>query len=304
MIPSMRFSFWTGNGQTWADTLDGCQHAGATGWDGIWVADHFMPNEENVDQPIHEAWSLLAAIAASVPDVRIGPLVAGNTYRNPALTAKIAATIDHISGGRVVLGLGAGWQENEHEKYDFEFSTVKGRLDRLEEACEIITGLFRDNRTNFAGEHYTFNDAPLDPKPVQDRLPLLLGGGGEKRTLKITAKYADEWNYWVEPDLLVHKNAVLDGHCENIGRDPGEIKRTAVALMFIAEDEAGVAKVRGRDLGRATILGTVDEVVDIIGRYQEAGCDELIVPDFTFGPLERKKATMDLFIERVAPNFR
>ncbi|MFT5531433.1 MAG: F420-dependent oxidoreductase-like protein [Candidatus Poriferisodalaceae bacterium] len=300
----MRFSFWTGNGQTWEDTLDGCQHAAATGWDGIWYADHFMPNEDNVDQPIHEAWSILAAIAATVPDVRIGPLVAGNTYRNPALTAKIASTIDHISGGRVILGLGAGWQENEHEKYDFDFSTVGGRLNKLEEACEIVTSLLRNERTNFSGEHYNFTDAPLDPKPVQERLPLLLGGGGEKRTLKITAKYADEWNYWVEPDLLVHKNAVLDGHCNDIGRDPAEIKRTAVALMFIAEDEAGIAKMRGRDFGRATILGTAEEVIDTVGRYIEAGCDELIVPDFTFGDLERKKATMDLFIERVAPNFR
>ena len=136
----MRFSFWTGNGQSWEDTLEGCRYAESTGWDGIWYADHFMPNEDNVDQPIHEAWSVLAAIAACVPRVRIGPLVAGNTYRNPALTAKIAATIDHISGGRVVLGIGAGWQENEHEKYGFDFSPVKGRLARLDAAGPASNG--------------------------------------------------------------------------------------------------------------------------------------------------------------------
>ena len=172
----MRFSFWTGNGQSWEDTLEGCRYAEATGWDGIWYADHFMPNEENVDQPIHEAWSVLAAIAASVPRVRIGPLVAGNTYRNPALTAKIATTIDHISGGRVVLGIGAGWQENEHEKYGFDFSTLKGRLDRLDEAVEVITSLLANVRTEYQGTHYTLTDAPLDPKPIQAKVPLLIGG--------------------------------------------------------------------------------------------------------------------------------
>lgn len=300
----MRFSFWTGNGQSWADTLQGCVHAEATGWDGIWYADHFMPNEDNVDQPIHEAWSILAGLAAAVPRVRIGPLVAGNTYRNPALTAKIATTIDHISGGRVVLGLGAGWQENEHEKYGFDFSTLKGRLDRLDEAVEIITSLLTSPRTDHDGEHYRIVDAPLDPKPVQERVPLLIGGGGKKRTLRTAARFADEWNYWGMPDDIAELCGVLDRHCEEVGRDPGEISRSAVALMFISENEESLAKLRDRDFGRATIVGTPEEVVDMVGRYRDVGVDELIVPDFTFGPMERKKASMDLFIERVAPAFR
>ena len=300
----MRFSFWTGNGQPWADILEGCAHAEATGWDGIWFADHFMPNEENVDQPIHEAWSVLAAIAAAVPRVRIGPLVAGNTYRNPALTAKIATTIDHISGGRVVLGLGAGWQENEHEKYGFDFSTLKGRLDMLDEAVEIVTSMLANERTNLDGEHYRIVDAPLDPKPVQEKVPLLIGGGGKKRTLRTAARYADEWNYWGMPDDIRELCGVLDAHCADIGRDPAEIQRSAVALMFISEDEGYLGKLRGRDFGRATILGTPDEVADIVAQYREVGVDELIVPDFTFGPMDRKKAAMDLFIEQVAPRFR
>ena len=208
----MRFSFWTGNGQSWDDTLEGCRHAEATGWDGIWYADHFMPNEENIDQPIHEAWSVLAAIAVSVPRVRIGPLVAGNTYRSPALTAKIATTIDHISGGRVVLGIGAGWQENEHEKYGFEFSTLKGRLDRLDEAVEIITSLLANERTEYQGTHYALTDAPLDPKPVQSKLPLLIGGGGRKRTLRTAAKFADEWNYWGMPSDIEEICGLIDAH--------------------------------------------------------------------------------------------
>ena len=300
----MRFSFWTGDGQTWEDTLEGCRHAESTGWDGIWYADHFMPNEENIDQPIHEAWSVLAAVAASVPRVRIGPLVAGNTYRNPALTAKIAATIDHISGGRVVLGLGAGWQENEHQKYGFDFSTVKGRLDRLDEAVEIIVSLLTNGRTNYQGEHYTVLDAPLDPKPIQTKIPLMIGGGGRKRTLRTAAIHADEWNYWGMPEDIAELCAVLDAHCDDVGRDPSEIQRSACALMFIAESEEKLERFRDQDFGRATIVGTPTEVVDIVGDYAEAGLDELIVPDFTFGPLERKKESMDLFIEHVAPAFR
>ncbi|MEC9338224.1 MAG: TIGR03560 family F420-dependent LLM class oxidoreductase [Actinomycetota bacterium] len=300
----MRFSFWTGNGQSWDDTLEGCRHAEATGWDGIWYADHFMPNEENIDQPIHEAWSVLAAIAVSVPRVRIGPLVAGNTYRSPALTAKIATTIDHISGGRVVLGIGAGWQENEHEKYGFEFSTLKGRLDRLDEAVEIITSLLANERTEYQGTHYALTDAPLDPKPVQSKLPLLIGGGGRKRTLRTAAKFADEWNYWGMPSDIEELCGVLDAHCEDVERDPSDIQRSACALMFISEDEERLSRFRDQDFGRATIVGTPAEVIDIVGQYSQVGLDELIVPDFTFGPMERKKESMDLFIERVAPEFR
>ena len=300
----MRFSFWTGNGQSWEDTLEGCRYAERTGWDGIWYADHFMPNEDNVDQPIHEAWTVLAAIAACVPRVRIGPLVAGNTYRNPALTAKIATTVDHISGGRVVLGIGAGWQENEHEKYGFDFSTLKGRLDRLDEAVEIITSLLRNPRTDFEGKYYSVVDAPLDPKPIQNKVPLMIGGGGRKRTLRTAALHADEWNYWGMPDDIEELSGVLNAHCEDVGRDPAEIQRSACALMFIAEDEEKLSRFRDKDFGRATIVGTPPEVVDIVGSYAEIGLDELIVPDFTFGPLERKKESMDLFVEQVAPEFR
>lgn len=300
----MRFSFWTGNGQSWEDTLEGCRYAERTGWDGIWYADHFMPNEDNVDQPIHEAWTVLAAIAACVPRVRIGPLVAGNTYRNPALTAKIATTVDHISGGRVVLGIGAGWQENEHEKYGFDFSTLKGRLDRLDEAVEIITSLLRNPRTDFEGKYYSVVDAPLDPKPIQNKVPLMIGGGGRKRTLRTAALHADEWNYWGMPDDIEELSGVLNAHCEDVGRDPAEIQRSACALMFIAEDEEKLSRFRDKDFGRATIVGTPSEVVDIVGSYAEIGLDELIVPDFTFGPLERKKESMDLFAEQVAPEFR
>ena len=300
----MRFGFWTKNSQSYEDILECCAHAEATGWDGLWFADHFMPNEENVDQPIQEAWSILAALAAAVPRVRLGPLVAGNTYRNPALTAKIATTIDHISGGRVVLGIGAGWQENEHEAYGFDFGTLRSRMDRFDEAVEIISSLLGSHRTDFAGDHYAVTDAPLDPKPVQEPIPLLIGGGGRRRTLRTTARWATEWNYWGMPDDISELCEVLDSHCEDIGRDPAEISRSACALLFISEDSASLDRFRGRDMGRAAIVGTPAEVSDIVEQYREVGVDELIIPDFTFGPMDAKKHSMDLFINEVAPNFR
>jgi F420-dependent oxidoreductase-like protein len=276
-------------------------HAADTGWDGIWFADHFMPFEGTDTEPIHEAWTVLAGLAAAVPRVRLGPLVTGNTYRNPAVLAKMAATVDHISGGRCVLGLGAGWQENEHEAYGIEFSTVRGRLERLEEACALIKALFSGEHTDFVGEHYRLANAPLAPKPVQENLPLLIGGGGEKRTLRITAQYADEWNVWGDPDLLVQKMGVLDAHCADLERDPALIERSAVALLFLSEDAEFVEKMRGRDIGRPAIIGNVAEVQEIVGRYAEVGVDELIVPDFTLGGLSAKIETMDLFINEVAP---
>ena len=300
----MRFGFWTKNDQETSAVIECCQHAEATGWDGLWFADHFMPNEENVDQPVHEAWTVLAALAVAVPRVRLGPLVAGNTYRNPALTAKIATTIDHLSGGRVVLGIGAGWQENEHEAYGFEFGTLRSRMDRFDEAVEIISSLLGNTRTNFDGEHYTVAGAPLDPKPVQSPVPLLIGGGGRKRTLRTTARWATEWNYWGMPDDIADLCSVLDAHCETIGRDPGEISRSACALLLINEDSAKLDRFRSMDLGRATIVGTPDEVSEVVEQYRQVGVDELIIPDFTFGPMDAKKHSMDLFINEVAPNFR
>ncbi len=295
----MRFSFWPTTGQAWSEILDVSLYAERTGWDGIWVADHFMPMAGNLDDPMHECWSVLAALAASVPRVRLGALVAGNTYRHPAVLAKQAVTIDHVSNGRLVFGIGAGWQENEHEAYGIELPSVKDRLDRFEEACEIISGLLTQDRTNFDGRYYRITEAPLSPKAATGKLPLLVGGGGEKRTMRIAAKYADEWNVWGDPALLAAKGAVLDRHCDDLGRDAATIARSANALLFLSEDEAWVAERRSRDVGRAAIVGTPAEVVDIVAAYEEAGVDELIIPDFNMRDPSRKRETMDLFMEQV-----
>ena len=212
----------------------------------------------------------------------------------------MAATLDHISGGRVVLGIGSGWQENEHRQYGIPFYTVAERLKRLDEACQVIKSLFAETKSTFNGEYYQLEDASLEPKPVQSPLPLLIGGGGEKVTLKITAKYADEWNVWGTVETLRHKMAILDQHCADIGRNPKSIKRTAVALLFMSEDNAFLEKMRNAELQQAAIIGTPAEVKEIVADYEAAGVDELIVPDFTLGPKAQKLATLDTFIKDVA----
>jgi F420-dependent oxidoreductase-like protein len=296
----MRFSFWPNPSQPFDEVLELCSHAEQTGWDGLWYADHFMPNAEDTSAPWPEAWITLAALGARVPRVRLGTLVTGNTYRHPAVLAKMAATLDHITAGRVVLGLGSGWQENEHMQYGIPFYTVVERLKRLDEACQVIKSLFSETKTTLAGNYYQLEDASLEPKPVQKPLPLLIGGGGEKMTLKITAKYADEWNVWGTVDTLRQKMAVLDEHCASVGRDPKDIQRSAVALLFMSEDDAFLKQMRGANLQQAAIIGTPAEVRDIAAEYEAAGVDELIVPDFTLGSKDQKIATMDTFIKEVA----
>ncbi|MDY7103407.1 MAG: TIGR03560 family F420-dependent LLM class oxidoreductase [Actinomycetota bacterium] len=300
----MRFSFWVGNGHSWEHTLDACRHAEASGWDGIWFADHLMPLGEGRSGPVQEAWTTLAGLAAAVPRVRLGPLVSGNTYRNPALLAKMATTVDHISGGRVVLGIGAGWQENEHRAFGFEYRDFPWRFDRLEEACAVITSLLRDHSASLDGQHYTIVDAPLDPAPVQERLPLLIGGGGERRTLRLVARWADEWNVWGTPETLVQKGEVLERRCEEVDRDPATIARSAVALLFMSDDAERLASLRAKGIGRPSIIGTPEEVGEIVAAYAEAGVDELIIPDFTFSSAAERDDTLDRFIGEVAAAHR
>jgi F420-dependent oxidoreductase-like protein len=300
----MRFSIWQGPHQSWGDVLHGAQHAEQTGWDGVWFADHLMPLKG--DAPALECWATIAGIAAAVPRVRIGSLVSGNTYRHPAVLAKMAATIDHVSGGRLTLGLGAGWQRNEHEAYGIDFFDVKGRLARLEEACQVIKGLLSNDHTDLSGRFYTLRNAPFDPRPVQQPLPLLIGGGGERVTMRIAAQYADEWNVWGTADLLRTKGAVLDKHCSALGRDPLGVRRSAQALVFLSEDGAWLDQRRKEMAGgaRPVVIGTPDDLQAAMADYRDAGVDEFIVPDFNLGSPEAKSETMDMFIERVAPALR
>lgn len=299
----MKFSLWPQPTQGYTTVHALAKHAEANHWDGLWLADHFMPNAEDTSSPWPEAWTTLAALAATIPRIRLGSLVTGNTYRHPAVLAKMAATIDHISNGRVVLGLGSGWQENEHQKYGIPFYTVKNRLQRLEEACQVIKALFSEESASFAGEFYQLSDAPLQPKPVQSPLPLLIGGGGEKVTLRITAQYADEWNVWGTSADLKHKMSILDQHCEKLGRDPKDIHRTAVAMVFLTDDEAFAKKMNDSTDRPPRIAGNVNQLQDIIAGYKDVGVDEFIVPDWTMGPdvNDEKLRILDTFMGEITP---
>jgi F420-dependent oxidoreductase-like protein len=301
----MRFSFWPNAAQSWADILATARHAEETGWDGVYVADHFMPSIGDDGGPTLECFGLLAGLAVAIPRVRLGSLVCGNTYRHPAVLANQAATVDQLSEGRLVLGLGAGWQENEHDAYGIALPAPKPRLDMLEEACRVVSGLLRSPRTSFDGEFYNLVDAPCEPKPVQARMPLLIGGGGERRTLRIAAQFADEWNVWGTPELVAHKSDVLERHCAAVDRDPTEILHSTQALLFLSDDEAFLKRIRDADLPRPTIIGSPAEVGNILARYQEAGVDELIVPDFTLPPVGAPRwELMDRFLEEAAAPFR
>ncbi|MFY9889975.1 MAG: TIGR03560 family F420-dependent LLM class oxidoreductase [Streptosporangiaceae bacterium] len=303
----MRFSIWPSPAQSFDDIHAITAHCERTGWDGVYFADHFMPNGADstpLDGDTLECWSVIAALAATVPRLRLAPLVTSVTYRHPAVLANIAAAVDQVSQGRLTLGVGAGWQANEHAAYGIELGTVTERMDRFEEAVQILRSLLSQPRTTFSGQYFQLRDAPCQPAPVQDRMPILIGGGGERRTLRIAARYADHWNAWTTPDLLAHKVSVLRAHCEEAGRDPAEIHVSTQALLFLSTDEKWLEKKRQEAGGRPVIVGNPAEAADIIARYQAAGADELIVPDFTLGPLERKKDTCDLFMREVAPAFR
>lgn len=304
----MRFSIWPTAAQSWDSVIEIANHCEQTGWDGVYFADHFMPNSEDAaptDGDMLECWSVLAALAGLVPRVQLASLVSSVTYRHPAVLAKIATAIDQISGGRLTLGVGAGWQLNEHAAYGLELGTVRERLDRFSEAVQIMRSLLSQPRTTFDGAYYRLADAPSQPGPVGARLPLLIGGAGERRTMRLAAQYADHWNCWSTPDLLAHKMSVLRAHCEQAGRDPAEIHVSTQALVFVSTDEAWLEERRQQSGGRfQAIIGTPAQVIDTVGQYIEAGAQELIVPDFTLGSGARKKDTCDLIIEQIAPAFR
>jgi alkanesulfonate monooxygenase SsuD/methylene tetrahydromethanopterin reductase-like flavin-dependent oxidoreductase (luciferase family) len=273
----VQFSLWPNASRPVADILAAAQDAEATGWHGVWIADHYMPNTPDGAPdagPTHEAWALLPALAATTARVRLGTLVSPTSVHHPAVLANRAATLDHLSGGRTVLGLGAGWQVNEHAAYGLELEPPGARVTRFEEAVRIVRSLLDEPVTTFAGEVYTITEAPCEPKPVQDRLPLLVGTRGP-RMLRITARYADEWNTWGTPETAAAARADLLRACEQVGRDPGTI-RCSVNVM-VELDGAAPAP------GRPVIAGSAAQLVDLVGAYAEAGFDELNLPDGNLG---------------------
>jgi F420-dependent oxidoreductase-like protein len=273
-----------------------------------------MPNTKEREGAMLEGWSTLTALSALVPRIQVGTIVLGNTYRHPAVVAKMAAQVDIISGGRLLLGLGAGWQENEHEAYGIPFYTMRERLERLDEACQVMKSLWTQDRSNFKGRYYTLSDAPLQPKAVQKPHPeLMIGGGGEKVTLRTVARYADHWNVWGGPKVLGHKGRILDEHCQSVGRDPKTIRRSANMALLITDKKAEVdalAETLGSRMGRhaadardTCLAGSPQQIRDTLAELRAAKVDTLFIPTL-FRPLPELRRDLDRFIAEIAPAFR
>jgi F420-dependent oxidoreductase-like protein len=295
----MKFSAWPSVTNRWHELVEETQHIEAAGWHGVWIGDHFMAAGENTSGPWQEAWSVLAGLAALTSRVRLGTLVTGNTYRYPPILAKQVAQVDIISNGRVSLGLGAGWQENEHLMYDVPFYSVAERLARLDESLQIIRSLFANDRTDFDGNYYQIRNAPLMPKPVQGAsLPILVGGGGEKVTLRLVASYADAWNVPGPPEVLLDKGRILDQHCLDVGRDPATVWRTGALQVDI--DPAATAMGQR---GPFRTVANVSQLADLVAQYSDAGAHELIVHFNPRLPLAQRKDAWSAFMHDVAPQF-
>jgi F420-dependent oxidoreductase-like protein len=211
------------------------------GFDSVWVMDHLYQIEMvgPKEDPMLEGYTLLAGLAARTRRASLGTMVTGVTYRNPALLAKIVTTLDVISSGRAILGLGAAWNDDEHAGYGYDFPSAKERLDRLEEALQIARLMFSEQAPTFEGRHYRIENVLNNPKPIRGRIPILIGGSGEKRTLKLVAQYGDACNLFGDPDTVRHKLDVLERHCADAGRDPAEITKT---ILLTAREPAAAAQ--------------------------------------------------------------
>jgi F420-dependent oxidoreductase-like protein len=246
-------------------------------WISIW--DHFYAADATGGAVCLEAVATHTALALATDRVRCGSLVYSVGYRHPAVLANAMATIDHLSGGRVTLGLGAGWHQGEYDAYGMPFPGAGVRLRQLEEAIQCVRGLLTEDVTTFEGEHFRLQEARCEPKPVQARLPIWIGGGGEKVTLRIAARHADGWNVpFISPDDYGRKVRVLDRHCEREGRDPGEITRAVNVGLAWREDDLEAQFGTIANFVRPGVLsGSVQEVVDRVGAYGEAGAEWTIL---------------------------
>lgn len=280
-------------------------------WDSVWFADHFIPPGANREQEALTAFEGLSAIAFAggmTKKLRLGNLVLGNTYRNPALVAKIAGTIDTASQGRFTLAIGAGWYKREHEAYGWTFPSMKERQDRFEEACEMLRLLIRsDEPVDYRGTYYEADNARLSPGSYDNAnpIPIMVGGTGPKRTLRTLAKYGDVMNLdgWagggMALDYYKHKAGILEQHCEDVGRDPAEIRRTLLMPCYLTDDKSLIERVV-KGLGPGTVAGSRQYIVDRIGEFAEAGIAEVMFGGVPSGDVERLKQ----FEEEIVSAFR
>lgn len=269
---------------TWKKTLSTIKAVEAGRWHSLWFSDHFLPPISGAgleSGAALEGWSMITAAATVTKRLRLGLLVSGNTYRNPALLAKISTTVDQISDGRLVLGIGAAWYKREHKAFGWEFPKARERCDRLEEAIELIKMLFTaDGPIDYNGRYYKLVQAPLSPRCTQKpHIPILVGGNGEKRTLRTLARFGDicniDFNNLGSPQLFKHKLEVLTRHCEDFGRDPSEIKKTLLIPLRLENDEKKATKIR-KIHGECGLFGPASFIVDRIQQYIDAGAEEIM----------------------------
>ncbi len=291
----------------WPDLLEAGKRADRLGYDTLWTWDHLYPIVGSQEGPIFEAWLSLAAWAQATTQIRIGLMVGANTFREPALTAKMATTLDHISNGRAILGIGAAWFEAEHAAYGIPFgSGAPERLRWLGEALPIIRGMLHGDRASAAGPRYSAAAVRNEPPPIQQRLPILIGGGGEQVTLKLVARYGDANNVGGGVEQVKRKEAVLLRHCETVGRDPAEIERTTGIGTVVIRDSreeadrfhAAMFERNGRgDRWKAQPIGTPEDVAEQIAPLLDIGYRHLIAGF----PAPHDEESMTRFATEVRP---
>lgn len=286
------------------------------GYESLWVYDHFHTVPEPTQEVTYEAWTLMAALAATTSTVRLGQMCTCNTYRPPSYLAKVAASIDVISNGRLEMGIGAGWYEHEHDGYGYPFLSPGGRLGMLREGVEIMQALWTEDVVTFEGEHYTLDGAICQPKPIQQpHIPLWIAGGGERVTLNIAARYAQYANFGINIDEFISKSEILRGHCADVGTDYEAIVRSSNFNVLMGRTEAEVldkkAWYRSHLTGRVaddkvesamelydTLSGTPDQVVERLKAWNAAGLTYTIVyfPDVAYD-----RSSLELFANEVIP---
>jgi F420-dependent oxidoreductase-like protein len=279
-----------GAAEAWATSMAVAKRAEAVGYDHLWVYDHVETVPRREPEHVFEAWTTMAALAASTTRAQLGQLVTCAAYRNAGLLAKQAACVDVISGGRLILGLGAGWYEREYQAYGWPFPPAGQRLAILDETVQAIKLLWTEKQATFAGRHVRLDGAYCDPKPVQQLPPVWIGGGGEKVTLRIAAEHADATNWQVGLDAFRHKSDVLRRHCERVGRDFGSIVRTHGPDCRLFDTEAdlaawlaspGGASLWGRgdpdEYVRDNLVGTAEQVAEKVQGFVDAGCREFVL---------------------------